>query len=190
MRPSPQRALADGVDVRDPMVRQSSSMTMPPRSPTVEAGGARELVARPDAGGEHDQVGLERRCRRRSACRCRRVSPATISLRVLAGVHATPERLDLAAQQPARRRRRPAAPSGAARTRRRASRGPDPCSAFAASRPSRPPPMTTPTRRALRRGRDRLEVLDGAVDEAAAAGRARESAARTGYEPVASTSLS
>ena len=37
---------------------------------------------------------------------------------------------------------------------------------------------------------DRVEVVEGAVDVAAAAGRGRASAARTAYEPVASTSAS
>ena len=40
------------------------------------------------------------------------------------------------------------------------------CSAFAASRPSRPPPIDGADLRPLRRGPDRLEVLDRAVDEA------------------------
>ena len=66
-----------------------------------EPGVAAELVAGPDAGGEHDEVGVERRRRRRTR------SPATRAVGVGAhlggggaGAHVEPERLDVAAQRP------------------------------------------------------------------------------------------
>ena len=58
-------------------------------------------------------------------------------------------------------------------------------SALAASRPSSPPPMTTPLVAVGAGGPDRLEVLDGAVDEAAVLAAAldrRDERRRTGGE--------
>ena len=170
----------------------ASSIAMPPRSPTARPRGARQLVARADAGREHDHVGRRARCRRRTPAprarrRRRRRSPAWS----VAGVHVDAQLLDRRAQHARRRRRRPAAAISRGANSTTCVSRPRSRSAFAASRPSRPPPITTPTLRALRGlGADRLEVLDRAVDEAAAARRARRPAARTAYEPVASTSLS
>ena len=67
-----QRALADREHRAGRTVRHCSSTTMPPRSPTVEAAVAGELVAGPDTGGEDHQVGGEFANRRTAPCRSRR----------------------------------------------------------------------------------------------------------------------
>ena len=167
MRPFPQRALADRVDVRvgGLAVRvDADAAALADR----EAGGARQLVARADAGGEHDDVGLQRgavgehqavarglRRRRFPSCSsqvCTLTPSASIFLRSSrpAGVvelhrHQARRELDhvrLAGRGPSA----PWPPPGRAGRRR------SPC---------------RPCERAARRA-DHLEVLDGAVDEAVA----------------------
>ena len=80
-------------------VRHASSTTMPPRSPTARPHAARQLVARPNASGEHDDVACRARCHPRTRADAARVSPAPMRLRVRAGVHLHAERFDLRAQQ-------------------------------------------------------------------------------------------
>ena len=78
----------------------------------------------------------------------------------------TPELLDVAAQHRAAAPRRPAAASAGARTRPRGWSGPSSRSAFAASRPSRPPPITAPVAPARRRTPGcAVQVVEGPVDE-------------------------
>ena len=118
-------------------VRQPSSITMPPRSPTREAGCARQLVARPDAGREHHDVRLEVGAVGESAC-VRMRSPATISTRLLAGVDAHAELCDSRAQHATAR----LVDLHRHQTRRELHdmrlQTADPCSALAASRPEQP----------------------------------------------------
>ena len=120
----PQRAFAHRVDVgigRPAMVVDHDAAALADR----ELRRARELVVRPDAGGIHDEIRLERgavgehhpvarapRRRRSPSCSssCARGRPA-------------PRSSCAAAARPARRA---APPSGAARTRRRAFRARDP----------------------------------------------------------------
>ena len=116
-----------------------------PRAPARRAGGCRRRTR---------SCRSRARCRRRTSCACtrrrrRRRSPAC-SLPVCTR---DAERLDLAAQHARRRRRRPAPPSGAARTRRRGSRGRGP----AAPSPLRGPAgrRRSPRRRFARRARRR-----------------------------------
>ncbi len=95
--PAPQRALADGVDVgigRAALVVDDDAAAFA----DLEPAGARQLVARPDAGREDDEIGFQ--------------MPAVGELhavaagfavhdlaRIAPGVHAHAERLDLAPQQ-------------------------------------------------------------------------------------------
>ena len=113
-------------------------------------------------------------CRRRTRMRWRAGLAVDDLQRVLAGVHGHAQRLDLRAQHARRRRRRPAPPSAAARIRPRGSAGFMSRRALAHSRPSRPPPITTPLRGALAAFAHRFQVFDGAVDEAVRAVLARQ----------------
>ena len=106
-----------------------------------EAGGARQLVARADAGGEDDQVaGSSLPSAKCSAAHAVPSAPATIRLVAIAGVDGDAERLDAPAQEGA---------AGVVDLQRHQPRRqlddvglqPSFCSALAASRPSRPPPI-------------------------------------------------
>ena len=139
-----------------------------------ELRGARELVVRPDAGGIDDDVGLERGAVGEHHPVRALAAPSTISLRALRRcARCTPSASIFL------RSTRPPASSSCTAIRRGANSttcvsSPRSVSAFAASRPSRPPPMTVPTRARLRCRADHFEVLDRAVDEAAAAVAARD----------------
>ena len=155
-------------------VRQASSTTTPPRSPTSQPGVAGQLVAGPDAGGEDDEVDVERGRRRRTPSGDTRPLPAgpifevavpvcTVTPRssIVPAQHLAAALVDLQRHQPR------------ARTRRRVVARPSGRSALAASSPSRPPPTTAPADRAVLVAA-RLstyaaqvgEVVDRAVDEA------------------------
>ncbi len=95
-----QRALADREDVAGPRCGSRSSTTTPPRSPTSRPAPPGELVAGADAGGEHDEVGVDAARRRRSAGRGPAVGAGDDPVVRGAGVRrATPSVLDAAAQR-------------------------------------------------------------------------------------------
>ena len=157
-------------------------MSTPPRSAIVQPGVAGQLVAGTHARGENDHAGVDDRAvAQRHPHRVVVGGPpdGPIALCRLDGFGADARR---ARRCPGRRSSGPAArrrprravgPSAAAPSRRRGRAARTVRSALAASRPSRPPPMTTPTgawprrERALRVGADRVEVVEGAVDVAA-----------------------
>ena len=139
----PQRAFADRVDVagRSCGRRRRSRCRRADRRPGRRA---RQLVARTNARGEHDHVGVEMRCRRRTACGACPSSPSTIAVRVLAAC--APSRPVLRSCCAARGRR---LSSTCTAIRRGANSTTCVCrpmsrSAFAHSRPSSPPPTTVP----------------------------------------------
>ena len=186
---------------RDQAVHPAAGRRALADRPDVRVGGAAALVDQDAAalgqrrgrprGPARRGAGCRRRRppgRRRAARRPRRASPVTRSspsdpLGRRAGVHGQPELLDVPGAASRRRRRRPAPASAAAPSRRRGCRGPAARSALAASRPSSPPPITAPVRAPGRGVADRLQVLDGAVDEAAGqvvAGHRRHERRRAG----------
>ena len=133
----------------------------------VEAGRAGQRVARPDAGGEDDDLGVDRVCVL--------AAPSPADPPVVAEHLARSSRRCARSGRAPRCAGRSVAPP-ASSTCTAISRGaisttwvsrPSWSSAFAASSPSRPPPMTAPTVAPAGGLADRLEVLDGAVDEAA-----------------------
>ena len=168
------RALADREDVR---VGGAALLVDEYAAPLGrgQPGVAGQLVARADAGREHDQVGLDDAVRGLQPddllCAGPSADPSPAASPTIALVAAP-----VCTRTPSFSMWRTSVPPAAASSWTGISRGaisttcvssPSWTSAFAASSPSSPPPITTPEV-AVRRGRpDRLEVLDGAVDEAA-----------------------
>ena len=186
-RPATTRALADGVDAgSDGAQRVVDDDAAPLADGRARAARARSSRGRMPAENTTRSVGE----RVASPSKVERRAPvpslvdATWRGRA-AGVDVDAERPRCGAAGARRRRRRAAPASAAGRTRRRGSRGRAARSALAASSPSRPPPITTPPSDVgpLGRGGDRLEVVDGPVDEApgpVVAGDRRHERARAG----------
>ena len=166
------RALADGEDVRRRTVRHCSSTRTPPRSATLEAALAGQGVARPDAGGEDDDLGVDGLGRVPSSVPAGRSrSPVTPSPPVdllghHAGVDADAELLDVAHQRGA---------AGAVELHRHQPRRhlddvglePELDERVGRLQTEQAAADHDAAGRALAGRPDRLEVLDGAVDEAA-----------------------
>ena len=150
------------------LVWQCELMRMPPRSPTARPA-ARASSSRGRMPAENTMMSVSRRgaVGEHQAVACAR-SPVDDFLRVLRQVHRARRALRSSCAAAGRRNRRAAPPSGATRTRPRASRGRGPSAPW-------PPPGRAARRRSpcrpssarARRG-DHLEVLDRAVDEAVA----------------------
>ena len=172
-------------------MRQVASTSTPPRGADGQPGRPGQLVAGPDAGGEHDQVGVDRAAvgeyqpgapRRPGRARSRVVATPEVDgdAQVLdvAAEHRAAGLVDLHRHQPGREldHVRVPARAGAARS---------------------PPPGRAGRRRSPRRSArpcgvrpDRRQVVEGPVDEDTRAGRVPATGGTNAYEPVASTSAS
>nr|KGD10729.1 putative nitrite reductase (NAD(P)H), large subunit [Burkholderia pseudomallei] len=178
----PCRALADRVDI---LIARAAALVDRDAAARadLEPACAGDLVARPDAGGEHDHVGIEMRAvGERHPVRARL---AVDDLeRVLARVHLHAERLDLLAQHPAAA----LVDLHGHQPRRELDhvRGePHVAQRLRAFEPEQPAADDDARVRARAAGPHRLEILDRPVDEAAgalAAGHVRHERRRAGGE--------